>query len=288
MLRNPRVRFGSFEADLATGELFHGGDRLSLQEKPFQILSLLLHAPQQLITRQKISSTVWPGVFVENDLCLNTAIRRLRAVLERTDPKCNLIETVGRRGYRLRTKVEFSPTGLSRANHGPRLAVLPFTNLNDEAQHYFVDGLTEQTIVQLGHVLKNVSIISWISSIHYKETANSLWRITGILPVDYVFSGCVWRIAPLVRVIAKLTRTLDQRCLWSESYTRKDAEMLQVQDEIARAISRGLCRALSEPSFQFKGVAAKWLRKKPSKHLANKNTQSAIAPRNHKHDFCMY
>jgi len=251
MICNPRVRLGCFEADLATGELFHKGNRLSLQEKPFKILALLLQAPGQLITREEISSKVWPGVFVENDLCLNTAVRRLRAVLEKTDPKCNLIETVGHRGYRLRTKVEFSSNGLHalpRAENGPRLAVLPFTSLNDEPQHYFVDGLTEQMIVQLGRVFKRVSVISPISSLHFKGTVKSLWHIAKELRADYVLTGCVWRIPPLIRVTAKLIRTADQCCLWSESYTRDDAEVFQLQNEITRAISRGLCQALPEPT----------------------------------------
>lgn len=251
MICNPRVRFGGFEADLATGELFHSGHRLSLQEKPFQILALLLQAPGQLITRREISSKVWPGVFVEKDLCLNTAIRRLRAVLESTDPDCNLIETVGRRGYRLRTKVELSPNGLHvlpSSDNGPRLAVLPFTSLDDEAQHYFVDGLSEQLIVQLGRVFKRVSIISPMSSLHFKGTAKSLSRIAKELKVDYVLSGCVWRIPPLLRVTVKLTRAADQCCLWSESYTPDNTEVFRLQDEITRAISRGLFQALPAPS----------------------------------------
>jgi DNA-binding winged helix-turn-helix (wHTH) protein len=98
-----RVRFGSFEADLRTGELFKDGVRLRLQEKPFQILALLLKTPGELVTREEICCKLWPDVFVQKDLCLNTAIRRLRAVVKTEALAESLIESVGRRGYTVRS-----------------------------------------------------------------------------------------------------------------------------------------------------------------------------------------
>src|SRR5688500_4552923 len=41
------LRFGVFEADLASGELRKQGRRLRLQEQPFRILTLLLDRPGQ-------------------------------------------------------------------------------------------------------------------------------------------------------------------------------------------------------------------------------------------------
>jgi DNA-binding response OmpR family regulator len=39
---SPHARFGEFELDVRTGELRRNGDKLSLQEKPFQVLMALL------------------------------------------------------------------------------------------------------------------------------------------------------------------------------------------------------------------------------------------------------
>jgi len=251
MICNPRVRFGSFEVDLATGELFHARDRLSLQEKPFQILSLLLQSPGRLITRQEISSKVWSGVFVENNLCLNTAIRRLRTVLEKSDPTCKLIETVGRRGYRLCANVVLSRDGapaLVEPDGAPRLAVLPFINLNDKSERHFVDGFTEEMIVQLGRFFKHVRVISPTPLIDLRRPAKLLRQISKELKIDYVLSGSVWRIPPLLRVTAKLIGTTDQRCLWSESYTRHEIEIFRLQAKITHDITLGLFQALPKPS----------------------------------------
>jgi TolB-like protein/Tfp pilus assembly protein PilF len=243
-----RARFGSFEADLETAELFNNGVSLRLQEKPFQVLALLLKTPGQLVTREEICSKTWPDVFIQNDLCLNTAICRLRAVLEMADHAASMIETVGRRGYRLRAEVILPatppPTDSPVSPTGSCLAVLPFANLNGEPQDYFADGLTEQMIVQLGRACKDLTVISPVSSLSYKKTAKSLPEIARELQADHVLSGTVWRIPPGLRITARLVRAADRRCLWSESYDRQETEIFLVQDEITMAICRGLLRAL--------------------------------------------
>jgi len=62
-----RVRFGGFAVDLATGELTSQGERIPLQNKPFQILALLLRRPKQLVSRSELSQSVWPDTFVEGE-----------------------------------------------------------------------------------------------------------------------------------------------------------------------------------------------------------------------------
>src|SRR6266436_637041 len=49
------ARFGVFEANLGTGELRKNGARISLQERPFHLLVLLLERPGDVIGREKIT-----------------------------------------------------------------------------------------------------------------------------------------------------------------------------------------------------------------------------------------
>jgi DNA-binding response OmpR family regulator len=49
-----RVRFGAFETDLHTGELWKHGTRLKLGGQPFEILAELLRRPGQLVTREEL------------------------------------------------------------------------------------------------------------------------------------------------------------------------------------------------------------------------------------------
>ena len=56
--------------------------------------------PKTAGIRSEIIRTVWPGIFIEGDLCLNVAIRRLRAALQDDTAHPHFIETVGSHGYR--------------------------------------------------------------------------------------------------------------------------------------------------------------------------------------------
>ena len=54
------VRFGIFEADLQTGELYKNGIKVPLQGQPFQVCSLLLEHAGELVTREELRQRVWP------------------------------------------------------------------------------------------------------------------------------------------------------------------------------------------------------------------------------------
>jgi TolB-like protein/Flp pilus assembly protein TadD len=248
-----RLRFGAFEADLHSRELFKNGKKLPIQDKPFRILALLLQNPGQFVTREELFSAVWGKVFVQKDLSLNTAIRRLRLALRDGHAEPKLVETVGSRGYRLTAPVSVldgAALETKYAERRMRLAVAPFANLSDQHADYLSDGLTEQMITQLGRLCKEVSIIAPISSMRFKGSAKSLLQIADELRADYVLSGSVMRVPRRLRITAKLIRASDQSCVWSESYTREDADIFFVQDEITRSIARAILHALPAQAAQ--------------------------------------
>ena len=77
------IRFGLFEADLATGELRKRGRKISLQDQPFRVLTLLVQRPGELVSREEFQKALWPGdTFVEFDEGLNKAIQKLRQALD--------------------------------------------------------------------------------------------------------------------------------------------------------------------------------------------------------------
>ena len=101
------VRFGLFEADLESGELLRQGTNVRLQEQPFQILSLLLEKPGEVVTREELRARLWPAdTFVDFDHGLNAAIKRLRDALGDSAENPRFIETLARRGYRFIAPVE--------------------------------------------------------------------------------------------------------------------------------------------------------------------------------------
>ena len=99
---NPRtVRFGLFELDLEARELRKSGVRIKLQEQPFQILAMLLDRPGVIVTREELQKQLWSGdTFVDFDLSLNSAVKKLRQALSDDSENPRFVETLYRRGYR--------------------------------------------------------------------------------------------------------------------------------------------------------------------------------------------
>ena len=95
------VRFGVYELDLHSGDLRKSGARLSLQQQPLQLLSVLVEHPGELVTREELRKRLWPDdAFVDFEHGLNAAVKRLRDTLGDSADSPRFVETVPRRGYR--------------------------------------------------------------------------------------------------------------------------------------------------------------------------------------------
>ena len=76
------LRFGVFEVDVRAGEVRKQGVRVKLQEQPFQILTILVQRPGDVVTREELRLAIWPtDTFVDFDNGLNTSINKLREAL---------------------------------------------------------------------------------------------------------------------------------------------------------------------------------------------------------------
>jgi Tol biopolymer transport system component/DNA-binding winged helix-turn-helix (wHTH) protein len=96
-----RVAFGTFEADLSTGELWRGGFRIKLQGQPFRVLTELVHHAGHVVTREELQQRVWDkGTNVDFDHSLGTAINKIREALNDSAENPRFVETLPRRGYR--------------------------------------------------------------------------------------------------------------------------------------------------------------------------------------------
>ena len=103
------VRFEGFELDLRAGELRHqGGKTIRLAEQPFQILTMLLERPGEVVTREEVRMRLWANdTVVEFEHSISAAMNRLRLALGDSAENPRYIETLARRGYRWRTPVQW-------------------------------------------------------------------------------------------------------------------------------------------------------------------------------------
>src|ERR1700691_2504655 len=130
------------------------------------------------------------------------------------------------------------------------LAVLPFANLsNDPEQEYFSDGLTEETITDLGELNpEQLGVIARTSATTYRHTDKTIAQIGRELGVDYILEGSVRREGGVARVSAQLIRVKDQVHLWAHTYDREIGGLLALQNELGRAIAQQVQVKLAPPN----------------------------------------
>jgi len=94
-------QFGRFELNLRSYELKRDGQPLRLEKIPMDLLIFLVEHHGELITRDQIIDKLWgKQVFLDTEQGINTAIRKVRQVLQDEPEKPQFLETVVGKGYR--------------------------------------------------------------------------------------------------------------------------------------------------------------------------------------------
>jgi len=254
------IRFGIYELDLQSRELRKRGLKIRLQEQPFRILSLLLERPGEVISREALRETLWPGgTFVEFEHSLNTAVNKIRTALGDDAESPRFIETLPRLGYRFVAPVEGRSERVGcEAQSAPSIAVLPFASLSgDKENEYFSDGLAEEILNALTQV-PGLRVVARTSAFYYRGKDVDVREIGSALNVEYILEGSVRRLGDRIRVTVQLINSADGYHFWSERYDRRMADVFDIQDEISQAIADKL-------RVQFGGE--KPLMKRPTANL---------------------
>jgi TolB-like protein/tetratricopeptide (TPR) repeat protein len=119
----------------------------------------------------------------------------------------------------------------------PSVAVLPFNAIGD-GDRYFADGITEAVTTEIGRV-GGLRVIASASAFRYRDTV-AFRDIARDLGVGLVIRGSVQRTSTMMRIDVSLVDTRDDTALWSERYSSTLADVLTVQDDVARQIATTL------------------------------------------------
>ena len=119
------------------------------------------------------------------------------------------------------------------------LAVLPFQNLTgDPDKEYLADGLTEGTISLLGRLNpEQLGVIARTSVMGYKHKDERLDQIGRDLSVQYVLENSFRESGDHIRLTAQLIQVKDQTHLWSQDYDYPVKDILNIEDDVAKAIA---------------------------------------------------
>jgi TolB-like protein/lipoprotein NlpI len=118
------------------------------------------------------------------------------------------------------------------------IAVLPFVNMSDD-KDYFADGLSEELLNLLAKI-PDLKVAGRTSSFVFKGRNEDLQAIGNALRVAHVLEGSVRRSGDRLRITAQLIKVEDGFHMWSETYDREMADIFDIQDEVASAITEAL------------------------------------------------
>jgi DNA-binding winged helix-turn-helix (wHTH) protein/TolB-like protein/Tfp pilus assembly protein PilF len=288
-------RVGDWVADSATNELRRGEEVVRLEPRAMDLLAVLAKRPGTAVSREELLAAAWPGVVV-GDEALSQAIAKLRRALG-DDPRApSYIETIAKRGYRLKSAVAITDAGTPTAPRR-RTSPLEWTTLvalvlagiatalylasdkDIRAPARNADDAAETGITVT--VLPFESIggdggQSYLARGIGDSLMTELGRLSGLRVINaggvaegqaakrarYAVSGSVQREGGLLRVHTRLTDTRTGEQLWSERFERPFGELFPVQDEIIRHITQALPAKVSDAERQ---------------HLARRHTRSLEA-----------
>jgi TolB-like protein/DNA-binding winged helix-turn-helix (wHTH) protein/Tfp pilus assembly protein PilF len=270
-------RFGIFELEVESSRLLRRGREIKIQEKPFQLLAVLLEHAGEVVGREQLRERLWPSdTFVQFDDNLNTTVKRVREALSDSADRPRYVETVPRKGYRFIPPVErlsadteeparkgrpwwpwtmvavaalaigvgswWTLRAHSSSSTKMMLAVLPFRNVGGSAeQDYLSDGLTEELTAHLGRMApRKLGVISRSSVAQFQRRAEDVQRIGQELGVRYVLEGSVGQVDGEINVTAQLVEAHDRTHVWAETYARPASELLKIERDVARAVAEAL------------------------------------------------
>jgi TolB-like protein len=210
---------------------------VALGSRALDLLRLLVERQGEVVSKETILSTVWPGATVEESN-LTVQIASLRRVLDRNHGRESKIQTIRGRGYRFTAavsrgdKAAAPPLGAELPDK-PSIAVLPFENLTgDPTRDYFADGMVEEIITSLSRI-RWLFVIARSSSFTYKGQNVDVRQIGRELGVRYLLEGSVRRDAGLVRIAAQLIDTTTGVHIWGDRFDGQLEDSFALQDKVA-------------------------------------------------------
>ena len=137
------------------------------------------------------------------------------------------------------------------------LGVLPFENYTgDPEQQYFVGGLTEEVIAQLGRLNpQRLGVIARTSTAAFRASARPIAQMGEDLGIDYAVEGSVRREDDRVRITVQMIDVRDRTHTWVEDYEQVLGGVLELQTEIAGFIARSLALKLLDGNIPQAGAA---------------------------------
>lgn len=211
-------------------QLLADGARVPVGRRALEVLSVLVEAKGDLVTKDELIAAVWPTAVVEE----NAVQAQIVALRKALGPDAGMLKTVRGIGYQIELP-ECQPDG-----GPPSLIVLPFVDMSvGQEQEYFADGISEDIITDLGGV-SGLNVIARHTAFSLKGQDVGIGEVVRRFAVSHVLEGSVRKAGDRVRITAQLIDGASGLHVWAERYDRDLVDIFTLQDEVAQAIVKAL------------------------------------------------
>ena len=236
------TQFGKWEVNPGTGWIRLSGqkERKHVRPKLMDVLMLLVQAEGKVVSRRELLKQGWPETMA-SDESLTRCIADLRKLLGDDGTNTNLIETVPKRGYRIRRSlVSENPLRIhdfsaNEKNEKSAIVVLPFSSEDSSQQlEVLAEGISEEALSLLSRV-SDLRVISKSSALRFKGD-HDYSKITRLLNVDFILNGSVSGSKIDIRLDLNLIDTRSQEEIWTGSINCLAKEISALPEKVALTI----------------------------------------------------
>jgi DNA-binding winged helix-turn-helix (wHTH) protein/tetratricopeptide (TPR) repeat protein len=242
-------RFGPFVIDRTGYRVLRGDAVVELTPKLLDLLLHLVDHPGELVTKEALLDTLWPGANV-TDNALAQAISELRQALGDDAATSRYIKTVARRGYRFVAAVSaVSTASVLTDDSAPSLpgsspqsiAVLDFTNMTgDPGSVWLGAGIAETVtgdlqalgafrVIDRGRVMEAV-----------RRTNGSFEAVSADLKVALVVVGSYQSHGERIRITARIVNVARGEALADAKIDGELAGIFELQDGVVEQLAKDL------------------------------------------------
>ena len=244
--------FKGFRLEVAQRRLLCQGQPVPLKPKVLDLLLYLIERRNQLVIKEDLMRDLWPDAVVEENN-ITVSMSMLRKALGDDSDKRTFIETVPRCGYRFLPDVteigheQASPADVQNGTESAfredlidSIAVLPVqSESNDPNIEYLSEGITESLINTLSRIPR-LRVLACSTVLRFKGKHIDPQAVGQQLSVTVVLMIRVLRLGEKLVIRSELVKVADGSQLWGEQYNRGLSDLLEIQEEITRAIAESL------------------------------------------------
>lgn len=279
------LKIGDWHLSAARNLLTDARGEVRLEPRQVDLLLFLARNRGEVLSADRIIESVWEGQVV-TDQSVYQAIAKLRRALDDDAGQPRYIETVPKRGYRLIAEVTSEEAGAtsrpvtprrprrrpigarlrglglpggivllliiavglltrSTADQAPTVLVLPFESLTGDAEDALVG---KGFAIELAHVIGRSGRIRVIGPTSTGLLAAAPTDDPTTVDTDFVVEGSLRPRSDGYRVAANLIDVESGQQLWSQVFDSDGSNVIQAQQQVARALADVLDQAFASSS----------------------------------------